>query len=299
LLLWFSNSERITKAAGLSDAQSVRCIAKHLSGAAQRMFFDRLSADGLNLSDLSVKTFANRLLLLIPGYKARFLTEVMDLPFHKHSLFESLRRFQLLWRYSSLDENAGELVHTYLKQELDAAHPSLLSDALTHCGLTLRMRDNDTLDSIVQKTYDILTALQAYNKLPMQFDGKADAGDSKGQKGGSNPATGKPPQDKDRKANPNKRPMPAVERNSPPAAKKPKMLPEGNGDLAAWAMRQGYCLKCGEYMHGVSFQTHSKSAECTGSTKTPDQVVALLRPRMTAAQDNKSGTKPHPKKQNK
>ncbi|NJO33048.1 MAG: hydantoinase/oxoprolinase family protein [Rhodospirillales bacterium] len=136
LLLWYSNAKRITQAAGLSESQSIRCMANHLTGAAQRLFFEQ--SDG-QLRDLSLSEFGSQLMTMIPGHESHSTREALTMSFNKHTLFESLRRFTLLWQFSHLDSSNGVFVHATIRDKwrdkLNAAAPQLLTGAWHHCRL--------------------------------------------------------------------------------------------------------------------------------------------------------------------
>jgi hypothetical protein len=248
------------------------------------MFFDRLTTDDVKLSDLTLDSFADRLLSLIPGYKAKILNEVMELQFNKNTLFESLRRFQLLWRYSSLDTKQGELVHTHLKQKLDTAHPALLSNALTHCGLTFHLASDDTLSTLCQRADEILTTLQADRKLLAQYESRQESSKDKDKSPGAGPST-KPTTEEPRK----KRGKNDGSPSDSPTPKKTKGA--GNEELFQWARSKYICTRCGEALMGKPAPAHFQTAKCIELREqlSSEEVVDKLRKLMTEAKaDSKS-----------
>lgn len=260
LLLWFSNAKRVTLAAGLTESQSVRCIAGHLTGAAQRLFFEQFHGV---LSDLTLDDLGKRLMDLIPGHEAQFTRDAMSLTFHKHAMFESVRRFSLLWQYSHLDSANGVFIHSTLKDKITAAAPTLLTDAWHHCRLDFHHVEGDDLTSLVKRVVSILTALQAANRLPVQFEKATDKPSAVAEK----------PDKSNTKAAQlsKKRPREDTGPSSAPAKKKAYHPP----DVEKFAKTNKICMRCCKPLNGENPLVHLKSDSCLKNR--PDQAEAERR----------------------
>jgi hypothetical protein len=282
LLMWFSNAKRVTAAAGLNTAQSVRCIAGHLTGAAQRLFFEQLEGQ---LSDYSLSDFGSRLMCMIPGHATQFMHEVTDLVFDRSSLFNSTKRFELLWQYSHLDNSNGTFVHALLKRKLDSCVPNLLTNAWHHCQLDFHHTTGDDLFSLTSRLTKILTALQAEGKLPVQHDKAKDVSEDKSNKveASDKPATAGKGNEKEGKGK--KRGRPESTGDSP--SKKKERTLYHSLDVEKWAKANKYCMRCVKPLDGVNILTHLKSDSCMKNRPTQPEAESALRKLMAAKSKSK------------
>lgn len=173
-------------------------------------------------------------------------------------------------------------MHSVLKCKLDAAAPTLLTDAWRHCQLDFHYVDGDALSSLTAGATAILTAVQSEGKLYAQTDKcKTDKAST------SNTETNTKKRDTDGGA------------VGSPVARKDE---EGHmpADVAKFVTQNKICMRCTQPLCSVPIHVHHKSSACIDNRPSQEEAEKKLRDVMSkAGAASESGAKPSKGKHNK
>jgi hypothetical protein len=161
VLEWLKGCEFQLRASGLAESLFVPHIVQHLEGAARNAFMTRYGNE--DVRSWSYEHAKSAILDLVPEYKAKFMSQALEMAFRAHKLADDVARFHLYTTHMEQSPDGSRFWRDMLVSKVVDACPDLLT--MASARYNKRLDHVHSFDVFVGQVQSIIAEVSANEPL--------------------------------------------------------------------------------------------------------------------------------------